>query len=87
MNNIPTGTVAISVNAGSAGTITVNAVKSGYNSGTTSITANAATPTLNVVANPTSVTAGTATSVTFTVTRTDTNAAVSGATVTLTGAV
>ena len=78
------GTAVISVNATGAGTITATASKTGYASGTTSLTANAAeTPSLSISANPTTVFVSTPTDVTFTVT--SNGAAVSGASVNLSG--
>ena len=79
------GNATISVNAGSAGTITATASLTGYTSGTTTVTAMAPLPVLTVNASPTSVTAGTPTNVKFTVKNQPSGLVVSGATVTLTG--
>ena len=73
------GSVTISVNATGAGTITATASMTGYTEGTATLTAGL--PPLTVSANPTNVTVGILTNVIFTV-----SPAVSGATVTLTGA-
>jgi len=78
------GHATISVTATGAGLITAIASKSGYTSGSTTVTASAPVITiLTISASPTSVTAGTATNVVFTVT--SSGSAVSGATVTLSG--
>jgi hypothetical protein len=80
------GNATISVNAGSAGTITATATLTGYTSGTTTVTANpAGLPVLTVSASPTSVIAGTPTNVNFTVRNATSNALVNGALVTLIG--
>ena len=89
------GNAIITVNPVNQGTITATASMEGFNNRSTYVTVTppptppppTITPTLEVVANPTTVTAGESTNVTFTVTRMDTNATVSGATVTLSGAV
>jgi hypothetical protein len=78
------GIVIISVNATGEGTITATASNTGYTNGSTTITANApSVPVLSVLANPTSVTAGTATNMTFTVT--SSGSPINGATVNLSG--
>jgi hypothetical protein len=76
------GSAVISVNATGAGTITATAIKSGFASGTTSLTA-VVLGTLSISATPTTVTVLMPTNVTFNVT--SAGAAVSGAAVTLSG--
>ncbi len=75
------GNTIISVNATGAGTITAIASLTGYTSVSTSIIASQ--PLLSISANQTTVAAGTATSVVFTVT--SNGSVVSGAAVTLSG--
>jgi len=76
------GIAILSVNPTRAGTITATASKTGYTSGTATITASL--PLLNISASLTNVTVGTPFPVTFNVTSNGT--AVNGASVTLTGA-
>ena len=61
------GIVAINVYAKNKGTITATASMTGYTDGTTTVAA-IPPPTLSISANPTQVTVGTSTKVTFTVT-------------------
>jgi hypothetical protein len=76
------GIVTINVYARNHGSITATASMNGYTSGTTTVTANTP-PKLSISANPTQVTVGIPTKVTFTVT--SNGIAVNGATVTLSG--
>ena len=77
------GNATISVNATNAGIITATATLTGYSGNATTVTAIAPLPVLTVRASPSSITAGTPTTVNFTVR--NTTSMVSGATVTLTG--
>ena len=79
------GTATISVNAGTAGTITATATRSGYTSGVTTVTAIAPLPVLTVSAAPASVIVGTPTAVKFTVKNQTSGLVINGATVTLSG--
>ncbi len=76
------GNVVISVNATGAGAITATASKSGFDTGSKTISA--IVPSLSLATNPTNVTVAVSTNVTFTVS--SDSIAVSDATVTLTGA-